>query len=568
MRHLKDDRRKGEKMATTPPLVEAAAYLRTSTEEQRYSLVKQREGLTRYAEKNGFVISRCYEDVGRSGIGIRGRKGLKRLLAEITARESATFKAVLVYDVSRWGRFQDCDEAAHYEFLCKQCGVTVHYCDEPFVNDGTAKSSIMKAVKRTMAGEFSRELGNRGYAGKKRAVLSGFRPGGPAGYGLRRVAVNADGKLSRRLQGGQRKPFSTDRVTLILGPKSEVDVVRQLFDRFTDGKGKVGPMDLAKWLNTRGIPSEDGSRWTCHKVSSMLSNPKYSGRLVWGRTTQRLSTPPKPQPESEWVTFKNAFEAIVSARQFAQAQRLLKQRSDRKIPEAKLVADLGRLLRTYGRLSESLIDSKGIHGTCTYRKRFGSLRRAYDLAGYRYPSDTFAYTAAGTKTCTIRDGVLLSLVSLFPEHLNAFRFRWATRRSQLLFNGSVKLYVWIARQYRSRRYGMRWKLIVPPRENDGLTLLCLLDGVNDKPESFYLFPALDLRCWRYSFGPGDALLSRGIKLTSLAQLRSVAEKTLIANAIPVPTLDLTGLRRPLLNNERSGNKRDHFPPRASHTATW
>jgi hypothetical protein len=24
-----------------------------------------------------------------------------------------------VYDVSRWGRFQDPDEAAHYEFLCK-----------------------------------------------------------------------------------------------------------------------------------------------------------------------------------------------------------------------------------------------------------------------------------------------------------------------------------------------------------------------------------------------------------------------------------------------------------------
>ena len=114
---------------------------------------------------------------------------------------------------------------------------------------------------------------------------------------------------------------------------------------------------------------------------------------------------------------------------------------------------------------------------------------------------------------------------------------------------------------------MRWKLI-PPRENDGLTLLCLLDEMNDKPESFYLFPALDLRCWRYSFGPGDDSLSCGIKLTSLAQLRSVAEKTLIANAIPVPTLDLTGLRRPLLNNERSGNKRNHFPPRASHTATW
>jgi DNA invertase Pin-like site-specific DNA recombinase len=37
---------------------------------------------------------------------------------------------VLVYDVSRWGRFQDIDESAHYEFVCKQAGIKVAYCAE------------------------------------------------------------------------------------------------------------------------------------------------------------------------------------------------------------------------------------------------------------------------------------------------------------------------------------------------------------------------------------------------------------------------------------------------------
>jgi hypothetical protein len=32
---------------------------------------------------------------------------------------------------SRWGRFQDADESAHYEFLCKSAGIPVHYCAEP-----------------------------------------------------------------------------------------------------------------------------------------------------------------------------------------------------------------------------------------------------------------------------------------------------------------------------------------------------------------------------------------------------------------------------------------------------
>jgi hypothetical protein len=57
------------------------------------------------------------------------------------------------------GRFQDTDEAAHYEFLCKRSGVPIHYCAEPFANDGTVPSSILKTLKRTMAAEYSRELG-------------------------------------------------------------------------------------------------------------------------------------------------------------------------------------------------------------------------------------------------------------------------------------------------------------------------------------------------------------------------------------------------------------------------
>ena len=37
------------------------------------------------------------------------------------------FSAVLVYDVSRWGRFPDPDEAAVYEHACKSRGIRVIY---------------------------------------------------------------------------------------------------------------------------------------------------------------------------------------------------------------------------------------------------------------------------------------------------------------------------------------------------------------------------------------------------------------------------------------------------------
>lgn len=59
----------------------------------------------------------------------------------------ADFGCILVYHVSRWGCFQDIDESAYYEFLCKRKGVRVEYCAELFTNNGSF-SSIAKNLKR------------------------------------------------------------------------------------------------------------------------------------------------------------------------------------------------------------------------------------------------------------------------------------------------------------------------------------------------------------------------------------------------------------------------------------
>ena len=54
------------------------------------------------------------------------RDGLQELIADVQ-RGYADFGSILVYDVSRWGRFQDVDESAYYEFICKRAGIQVHY---------------------------------------------------------------------------------------------------------------------------------------------------------------------------------------------------------------------------------------------------------------------------------------------------------------------------------------------------------------------------------------------------------------------------------------------------------
>ena len=125
------------------PLVPAAQYVRMSTEQQQYSIANQKAAIQTYAKSHGYVVVSTYADAGKSGIEIKHRKELRRLLSDVMSGH-AQYKAILVYDVSRWGRFQDVDEAAHYEFLCKSAGIPVRYCAEQFHNDGSLASSIMK----------------------------------------------------------------------------------------------------------------------------------------------------------------------------------------------------------------------------------------------------------------------------------------------------------------------------------------------------------------------------------------------------------------------------------------
>ena len=137
--------------------IRAAEYVRMSTDHQKYSTENQADAIRHYAAARGIEIVRTYADAGKSGLRIDGRNALKQLIDDVQAG-TTDFTMVLVYDVSRWGRFQDADESAYYEYICKRAGIVVEYGAEQFENDGSPVSTIVKGVKRAMAGEYSREL--------------------------------------------------------------------------------------------------------------------------------------------------------------------------------------------------------------------------------------------------------------------------------------------------------------------------------------------------------------------------------------------------------------------------
>ena len=107
--------------AVAPPRFRAAQYVRMSTEHQQYSTENQADKLKEYAERRGIDIVRTYADEGKSGLRIDGRASLQKLIKDVESG-SADFTIILVYDVSRWGRFQDADESAYYEYRCRHSG--------------------------------------------------------------------------------------------------------------------------------------------------------------------------------------------------------------------------------------------------------------------------------------------------------------------------------------------------------------------------------------------------------------------------------------------------------------
>jgi len=410
---------------TADQRIPAAQYLRMSTEHQQYSLDNQARSIEQYAKAHGFAITRTYSDSAKSGLWLRNRPGLCELLQDVAGGKTE-YKVILVYDVSRWGRFQDTDEAAHYEFLCKSTGIPVHYCAETFINDGSLPSAIMKALKRVMAGEYSRELGTKVFAGQKRLAELGFKQGGSPGYGFGRMLVGPDRSPKQMLSRGERKSIATDRVILVLGPAHEVEQVQEIYRMFTDDK--MSFKAIARELNRRGIPSARTAQWTHSIVATLLSHPRYAGCVVFNQTSRRLGGRWLARPRTEWVISPGAHQAIVAPPTFALAQEIIVNRTSRKTND-QLLQDLRSLLAAKGTLSNRLIDETvGMAAARTYWYRFGGFCSACELIGYDWKksgrkSDT--EMLQHQRSLLAANGHLsTSIINAAPRLISSHKIRW------------------------------------------------------------------------------------------------------------------------------------------------
>jgi DNA invertase Pin-like site-specific DNA recombinase len=398
-------------------LIPAAEYVRGSTDRQEYSTDNQSLVHRAYAATHSMAIVRTYSDQARSGLVIDRRDALKQLIEDVETG-NVDFKVILVYDVSRWGRFQDPDEAAHYEYICKRAGVRVIYCAEQFENDGSPYASMFKAIKRMAAADYSRELSVKVFNGQRRLINLGFRQGGSAGYGLRRQLVDQKGVPKGLLARGEWKSIQTDRVVLIPGPPDELEIVRWIFTSFVQQRKNL--REIARLLNEREIKHARGVAWQWHHVRQTLRNENYIGNIVWNRQSVKLKGKVVNNPPDKWVRTSGALEPVIERPLFDAAQAILRERPQGLSQEQKL-APLRRLLRKHGTLSMKLINrSTGTPSASSYVRWFGSLGNAYVLVGFtarahRRDGQPRRSVAKATRQLS-NDQLLEMLMGLYRQH--------------------------------------------------------------------------------------------------------------------------------------------------------
>lgn len=301
----------------------AVCYNRHSAEDKQENSVSiQKDHHAMFATKYGGEIIGHLSDEGVSGI-TADRPGFQSLMKDWVQNPSAEpFEYILVYDVSRWGRFQNSNEAAYFEHLCEQHGKKVLYTCKAFPReDQEMTESIITPMERWMAAQYSRQLSGKVWYGCMRVSRDGYSAGGMACYGMARLLLDESKKPIRILNRKEHKMISNQRVTFTPLNDATTQVVKDIFNLFISEWLTVE--EIVDILNEKGIPSANGGKWNNGKIIRILRNETYTGSRIYNKTSGKLKQKSVSNPRDEWAIAIDAFPAIVDKDVFWKAQERL-----------------------------------------------------------------------------------------------------------------------------------------------------------------------------------------------------------------------------------------------------
>jgi hypothetical protein len=329
-------------------------------------------------------------------------------------------------------------------------------------------------------------------------VQLGYRQGGMAGFGLRRMLLDMTGTPKGTLRHGEQKSLQTDRVVLVPGPDDEVETVQWIYRAFVDEGRREG--EIAEALNDRGLVTDLGRPWSCGTVRQVLSNEKYIGNNVFGRHSFKLKKHHVANPPELWVRKDGAFDGIVDAATFQRAQGIMQERA-RRFTDEDLLERLRALHQRHGRVSGILIDEDdGTPGASAYQSRFGGLLRAYQLIGYT-PDIDYSFIEVNRRLRERHPVIVAEVIGQLRDQGGGVE--QDPDNGLLLVNREVLVSLVLSRCTTTPGGRHRWIIRLEHGRRPDVTIAVRMDPANEGVHDYYVLPTIDMTF--ELLGEGDRL---------------------------------------------------------------
>jgi hypothetical protein len=287
------------------------------------------------------------------------------------------------------------------------------------------------------------------------------------------------------LKEGQEKSISTDRVILIPGPPEEGKVVREIFRLYISRR--YSPAAIAAVLNKRGVPCVEGAKWTRYVIRDMVTNPKYLGSNVSNRRSGKLQSRRTWNPPEMWIRRDGAFQGLIDAKLFQQAQAVAAGRV-RTYSNEQLLQYLRDFLSKRGRPTARMIRSD-IEMPCPqiYSSRFGGLKQAYEMIGYE-PTRNLTHFERDHHLKPARRNFSQLVISEFRRM--GISVIQNSRTKLLILNGRLTIRVSVTRcRALGTSHGWLLRLHSPTRPD--VNVIALLEPGNEKLQDYFCIPEAD-----------------------------------------------------------------------------
>jgi DNA invertase Pin-like site-specific DNA recombinase len=370
-------------------MIDVAAYLRMSSDQQDMSIEQQRREIQLLAERLGYRVVAEYVDSGLSGsLEISRRKAFLQMIEDSHLKK---WSVILCWDVQRFGRL-DPLKAAKYKDTLRNNGVHLHTCKEGLIKWESFVDYVVDVVYAAAAHQYSLSLSKDTIRGRLDMLERGEYPNGKVPYGYDRLYVSPEGD---QYPVARAKKFKKGRgwKRYLTVNSAEAEVVKWIFDSYCDND--LSMREIARQVQG---PRPDGSSkpWTKDTIKATLTNKLYAGYGHIGGLRNRLRAK-EAHNRVGYHEKAGCVPALVSIEQFEKARA--------KVAENK---EDGRKVQPS---TSSPLTGVLICGHCGYRLEKHSRT---DPQGKRYSyfscSSALKRPALGCKQWRVREDDLLPVV--------------------------------------------------------------------------------------------------------------------------------------------------------------